>query len=98
MNNKKVFRQDFGDASGIKHKDGNWDGGDDGMNSKYVTQQELREVKENLSYKLDLLEAHLDTKFEKVHSNSLIQEISLHRWFIGTAISIIGVLIALHFI
>lgn len=68
------------------------------MDNHFVTKEELSSAKKDLSNKIDLLEAHLDTKFEKVHSDSLSQEISLHRWFLGTAISIIGVLIALHFI
>lgn len=85
----KVVKHDFTDHSG---------GGDGPMDGRFVTKNELNSVNKDLSHKIDLLEAHLDTKFEKVHNNSLSQEISLHRWFIGTDISIIGVLIALHFI
>lgn len=107
MENKKIA--EFPDMSGIR-EDSN--GGDGPMNpQKYVTQEELKEVKDELSYKLDLLEAHLDTKFETVNTKfekgntsfaNVETKIANSKntsvvWFIGTSLAIIGVLVGLHF-
>lgn len=110
MDNKKVVRHDFRDHSGVYFVEG---GGDGPMDPKsFATKQELNDTKKDISHQIELLQAHLDTKFETM--NTKFEKINTHfsnietqiansrntsiKWYIGTSIAIIGVLIALHFI
>lgn len=57
-------------------------GGGSGMD-KYVTHQEFNKSMQDINRRFDLLDAHLDTKFEQ-------QKV----WFYGTGISIVVAMIA----
>ncbi|WP_282801248.1 hypothetical protein [Secundilactobacillus kimchicus] len=65
-------------------------GGGNNMN-KYVTHEELDHVVDRLSDKIDLMESHIDAKFEQVNTKFANQKV----WFYGTAISIIVATIAI---
>lgn len=59
--------------------------------AKYVTHEELNHAVDRLSDKMDLMESHIDTKFEQVNTKFANQKV----WFYGTAISIILATIAI---
>lgn len=74
-----------------KHiKQGNQSGGGNGMD-KYVTHQEFDKAMQDLNHSFDLLDAHLDTKFEQVNTKFEKQKV----WFYGTGISIVLAMIAI---
>lgn len=62
-----------------------------GNMAKYVTHEELNHAVDRLSDKMDLMESHIDTKFEQVNTKFANQKV----WFYGTAISIILATIAI---
>ncbi|WP_132981268.1 hypothetical protein [Pediococcus pentosaceus] len=64
-------------------------GGGSGMD-KYVTHQEFNKSMQDINRRFDLLDAHLDTKFEKINTKFEQQKV----WFYGTGISIIVAMIA----
>ncbi|GEK28479.1 hypothetical protein [Furfurilactobacillus siliginis] len=73
---QKVVSVEFGN---------NFDGGGSDMhNNDYVTHSELNSAVDKLSHKIDLLDAHIDTKFEK-------QKV----WFYGTGISVVVAIIGI---
>jgi len=82
----------------IDNKGKNNDGGSS-MNKDYVTHEELNHAIDHLSDKLDLMEAHIDNKFEQVNIkfeqvNTKFEQVNTKFatqkvWFYGTAISII---------
>ncbi|GEK28868.1 hypothetical protein [Furfurilactobacillus siliginis] len=67
-----VVSGDFGNSNG---------GGT--MDNRHVTHEELDHAIDKVSDKIDLLSAHIDTKFEKQKN-----------WFYGTGISIVVAVIA----
>lgn len=72
------------------------------MKNDYVTHAELDHAVDKLSSKIDLMEAHIDTKFESVNTKFesinakfVEQENKQIKWFIGTAIAIVGLTVTL---
>lgn len=61
-------------------------GGEPPMKNDYVTHEELDHSVDKLGTKMDLMEAHIDTKFEQVNTKFANMKV----WFVLTAISIIA--------
>ncbi|WP_288531864.1 hypothetical protein [uncultured Secundilactobacillus sp.] len=109
MNNLLPMHPDnpFPDSDKVKKKqtfDGHeFNGGGDMRNEdKYVTHAELNNAIDKLSAKMDLMEAHIDnkfeqinTKFEAINTKFADQENKQIKWFLGTAVAIIGLTVSL---
>lgn len=93
MENKKVVRHEFGDASGIRKTSGNGNGGDSMKPEDYVTHQELNEATKDITHQIELLEAHLDTKFETVNTKIAKAQSTIIMWLIGTIVAVIALVI-----
>ncbi|WP_137597821.1 hypothetical protein [Paucilactobacillus kaifaensis] len=70
---------------------GNNNDGGNGMKNDYVTHKELDYAIDKISSKIDLMEAHIDTKFESINTKFAIQKV----WYIFTAITIISATVGL---
>lgn len=84
----------------VYNKGGNSDGGGGNMEDKYATKEYVDHKVDDVLNKIDLLEAHLDTKFESVNTkfesvNTKFESINTkfanqRTWIIVTLIAVVG--------
>lgn len=95
--NIKDFQDERFDETTVPgHNEEKQDGGGPTMPNDYVTHKELDSAVDKLSSKMDLTEAHIDTKFETVNTKLAKQELSITIRIIAVvslAVAIIGLMI-----
>lgn len=80
----KVVKHDFTDHSG----------GGGSMNSQFATKQELHDAKKDIKQEIELLSAHIDTKFAESDTKIERARNASIMWYIGTSIAIVAILIS----
>jgi len=81
----KVVKHDFTDHSG----------GGGSMDSKFATKQELHDAQKDIKHEIELLSAHIDTKFAESDTKIERARNASIMWYIGTSIAIVAILISI---